>query len=145
MFVADVGKASFGEWQRTCTGISCRDGACRVLDGASPVSTGGEQASLAEQVAERLPHDLAADFGNRRGQRDVLRTNLDAVLRVAAFLDAAVAHERRQTLALQGLAGRMRVEEAHLRDRGRAYESGVLIELRTGFMQQQQEMQRESG
>src|ERR1700681_645209 len=71
--------------------------------------------SLPQQVAERLFHDLATDFGNRRRQRNIFRTNLDAVLRVATFLDAAVAHERRQTLALQGLPGGMRIEQAHLR------------------------------
>src|SRR5713226_4939867 len=63
--------------------------------------------SLAQQVAERLFHDLATDFGNRRSQRNILRTNLDTVLRVATFLDAAVAHQRRQTLALQRPAGGM--------------------------------------
>src|ERR1700674_201865 len=74
--------------------------------------------SLPQQVAERLSHDLATDFGNRRRQRNIFRTNLAAVLRVATFLDAAVAHERRQALALQGLPGGMRVEQAHLRDGG---------------------------
>ena len=41
----------------------------------------------------RLFHDLAANLGNGLGQRDVLGTNLDAVLGIAAFLDAAIAHQ----------------------------------------------------
>ena len=36
---------------------------------------------------------LAADFGNRRRQRYVFGANLDAVLGVAAFVDATVAHQ----------------------------------------------------
>src|ERR1700675_2637342 len=89
--------------------------------------------SLPQQVAEGLFHDLSTDFGNRRGQWNVLRTNLNTILREAAFLDAAIAHQCGQTLALQGLAGRMRVEQAHLRDSGSADKSRVLVELRAGF------------
>ena len=88
---------------------------------------------LAQQVGERLNHDLATDFGNRRGQGNTLRANLDTVLSVATFLDAAVAHECRQPLVLQSLASGMRVEQPHLRDGGRADESCVLVELRTSF------------
>src|SRR5260370_39340859 len=106
-------------------------------DWASPVSTEETAApqkapSLSQQVAERLLHDLTTDFGNRRGQWNVLRTNLDAVLGVAAFLDAAIAHQRRQTLALQRPAGRMRVEQAHLRDSRGGDGSPVLLSILAG-------------
>ena len=67
------------------------------------------------------------------GQRDILGANLDAVLRVAAFLNAAVAHQRRETLALQLFACGMRVEQPHLRDGGRAHEAGLFVELRAGL------------
>jgi hypothetical protein len=88
---------------------------------------------FSEEIANRLLHDLAANFGNRFGQWNVFRANLHAVLRVAAFLDAAVSHEGREALALEGCAGRMRIEQAHLRDRGCSNESRALGELRTGL------------
>ena len=58
-------------------------------------------------------HDRAADFGNCLGERDVLGADLDAVLRIAALLDAAVAHQRREPLALEFLAGGMCIEEPY--------------------------------
>src|SRR5207248_11245206 len=56
-----------------------------------------------------------------------------AILRVAAFLDSAVAHERGEALVLLHLTGGMRVEQPHLCDGGCAYEISVLIELRADF------------
>ena len=55
-----------------------------------------------------------ARSGDRGRERDVFGANLDAVLGVATFLDAAVAHEGGEAFALEGFAGGMRVEEAHL-------------------------------
>src|SRR5208282_2659097 len=98
-------------------------------DGASPVST----MLFAQQVGEGLDHDLATDVGYRRGQGNTLGANLDTVLSVATFLNAAVAHEGGKTLVLQSLAGGVRVEQAHLGNRGRAHKSSRFGELRTGF------------
>ena len=41
--------------------------------------------------------------------------------------------KRRETLALQRLARGMRVEQPHLRDRGRAHEARVFVELRASL------------
>ncbi len=90
-------------------------------------------------------HDRAAYLGNGAGQRDIFGANLHAVLGVAALLNAAVAHQRRQTLALQFFARGMGVEQPHLRDGGRAYEAVSSLNCGQASMQQQQEMQRESG
>ncbi len=46
-----------------------------------------------EEILHRLPHHLATDIGDGPGERNVFRTDFHAVLRVAAFLDAAVAHQ----------------------------------------------------
>ena len=78
-------------------------------------------------------HDLAADLSNRSGQGDFFGTDFYAVLSVAAFLDTAVSHERGEALALQCGSGGMSVEQTDLRDGGGANESGVFVELRTGF------------
>src|SRR5258708_20159278 len=66
--------------------------------------------STPEKIADGLLHDRATDLGDGTGQRNILRTDLDAVLRVAAFLDPAIAHQSRQPLALQRFARRMPVE-----------------------------------
>src|SRR5580658_8673340 len=68
-----------------------------------------------------------------KGHRDILGADFDAVLRVATLLDAAVAHEGRETLMLQLFARGMSVEQPHLRDGGRAYEAGIFVELRASF------------
>src|ERR1700761_5756022 len=94
---------------------------------------GCRPALSAEQVADRLLHHFLADVGDGGRERNVLGTNLDAVLRVAAFLNAAIAHEGSETFALECLTGGVRVEEAHLADGGGADEAGVLVELRAGF------------
>src|SRR5271157_838519 len=90
-------------------------------------------ASLTEKVADRLFHHVTADLGNRLRQWNIFGTDLDAVLSVAAFLDASIAHQGDQTLPFQRCARRMRIEEANLRNCGRADEAGVLVELRAGF------------
>ena len=55
---------------------------------------------------------------------------LDAVLREAALLNAAVAGERAETLFLEDFAGGVDVEELDLGDGGGADEVGVVVELR---------------
>src|SRR5512146_1165272 len=78
-----------------------------------------------EEVADGLLHHLPGDFRDRAGERDVLRAGLHAILRVAAFLDAAIAHQRLQTFLLEHAARRMRIEQANLRDGRRTYEPGA--------------------
>ncbi len=88
---------------------------------------------FAQEIRKRLLHDLPTHFSYRRGQRYFLRANLDAVLGVPAFLNAAVPHERRQTLVFQRRAGGMRIKQTHLRDSRCADETCVFVELRTGL------------
>src|SRR5277367_3778698 len=57
--------------------------------------------SPAEKVTDGLFHHRAADLGNRPRQGDVFGTNFHAILRVTAFLDAAIAHQRRQPFTLE--------------------------------------------
>ena len=50
-------------------------------------------APNSEQIAKRLLHHFAANFSDGRGEWNVFGTNLYAVLRVAAFLNSADAHQ----------------------------------------------------
>src|SRR5271165_5586642 len=86
-----------------------------------------------EQVFHRLPHDLAADVGDGLGERNVFGADFDAVLRVAALLDAAVAHQGFESIDLQRLPCWVIVEQTHLRYGGSSYEAGMFVELRAGF------------
>src|SRR5215468_2616290 len=78
------------------TNVTCRQTRPRV----SPTRKRNPRARapalhlLAEQIADCLLHDVASNFCNRSRQRDIFRTNLQAVLCIAALLDASVAHER---------------------------------------------------
>ena len=63
----------------------------------------------------------------------LLGAGFDAILRVAALLDAAVAGQRAQAFFLQDFAGGVVVEELDLRDGGCADEACVLVELRADF------------
>src|SRR5580704_2892442 len=87
----------------------------------------------AEDIFDRLPHHLSTNIGDRLGERNIFGTNFYAVLSVTAFLDAAIAHQRLQAVHFLSLAGGMSVEQPHLRDGGCAHESGLVVELRTGF------------
>src|SRR5258708_17633713 len=89
--------------------------------------------STPEKIADGLLHDRTADLGDGSGQRDILGADLNAILRVPAFLDPAIAHQSREAFALQRFARGMRVEQPHLRNGGRAYESCVFVELRAGL------------
>src|SRR5689334_25174019 len=86
-----------------------------------------------EQVADGLLHHFAADFGDGAGERNVFRAGFHAILRVATFLDATIAHQRGQALALQSSAGGVGVKQPDLRNGRSANEAGALIELRTYF------------
>src|SRR3984957_11060288 len=86
--------------------------------------------SAPEQVPEGLLHHLAAHFGYGIGQRDFLGADLNAVLRVAAFLDSAIAHQRGETFPLQRFSRGMSIEQLYLRNRRRADEARVFVELR---------------
>src|SRR5271170_3049244 len=55
---------------------------------------------------------------------------MHAVLRIAALLDAAVAHQRAKPFLFEHLARGVLVEELHLGDGRRTDEAGRLIELR---------------
>src|SRR5581483_6353304 len=83
-----------------------------------------------EPIDQSLLHYLAADFSNRTGQRDVFGAHLHAVLSVAALVDSTVAHQRVQAVRLKRFAGRMGVEQAHLRNDRRADKPGLFVELR---------------
>ena len=63
-----------------------------------------------QQIAKCLFHDLSANLCNGLGQRNVLRANLKAVLRIPAFLNPAIAHKRREPFALERLARRMSIK-----------------------------------
>ena len=58
----------------------------------TPAETAAPLLLSAEQVANGLLHDRAADFGNGLGERDLLGARLHAVLRIPALLDSAIAH-----------------------------------------------------
>ena len=100
---------------------------------------------MPEKVTEGLLHDRAADFGNGLGQRNILGANFHAVLRVAAFLDAAIAHQRRQTLALQAWPVGWVLNRRTCAMVAAPTKPVSSLNCGQASMQQQQEMQRESG
>src|SRR5579872_1844175 len=92
---------------------------------------GGAKFTSLEQPAEEHPlRRVPVDRGDRVDQRYLLRIHLDAVLGLAAPLDAALAHHRVEPLARVELAGRMQVEEPHLADGGGADEIAQRSDLR---------------
>src|SRR4029077_2083906 len=92
-----------------------------------------DRPSPEEQVPEPLPRRLPPDLGDRVGQRNLLRTHLDAVLGVAAVGDAAGAHEDVQALVLVHRAGRMEVHQERLADARRPAEAAAAVDLRADF------------
>ena len=48
-----------------------------------------------EKITNSLLHHRSADLGNGLGKRNILGADFHAVLRIATFLDAAIAHQRR--------------------------------------------------
>src|ERR1700677_549094 len=69
-----------------------------------------------EEVFDLLDEDVAAHVGDGFGEGELLGAGLDAVLREAARLDAAVAGEGAETLFLEDGAGGVGVEELVLGD-----------------------------
>src|SRR4029079_4541489 len=84
-----------------------------------------------EQARERADRRRARSLRDRPRQGDVLRADLDAVLRVAAVDDAALLHQRVEALVRVHRAGGVRVEEDDLPDRRGADERALLVDLRT--------------
>ncbi|CDN41770.1 hypothetical protein BN871_AL_00170 [Paenibacillus sp. P22] len=87
----------------------------------------------AQEVFEQLHRRVAVDRGDRRRKRNALRTGPHAVLRVAAAFDAAVVHQRFQTLGFVHLARRMGVEQANLGNRRRSDEAGTVVDVRASL------------
>ena len=87
----------------------------------------------AQKVFGFLDQHVAADVGNCVGEGDAFGADFYAVLREAAFLNAAVAGEGAETVFLEDFAGGVVVEELDLGDGGRADEACIVIELRTDF------------
>jgi len=54
----------------------------------------------AEEVEDCFFHHIFSDFADGFGERNIFWANFDAILRVAAFLDSAVAHQCIETLVL---------------------------------------------
>src|SRR6266481_4188126 len=74
----------------------------------------------AEEVLGFLDEDVASHIGDGIGERDALGADLDAVLGVAALLDAAISGKRSQAFFREDLTGWVVVEELHLGDSGGA-------------------------
>ena len=55
--------------------------------------------SATEEIFDLLDNHVAAYVGDGIGERNLLWTSFNAVLRVATFLDSAVAGKSAQTLA----------------------------------------------
>src|SRR5262245_20920797 len=72
--------------------------------------------SAPQKVTEPFARRLPSDLRDRVGQRDLLGTCLDAVLRVAAVRDAARPHERVEALVAVERAGRVEVHQQRLPD-----------------------------
>src|SRR5262252_8034616 len=88
---------------------------------------------FAEKVSDGLFHYLAANLGDRFGQRNIFRADFDAVLRVPAFLNTAVSHQCGKPIVFQSLSSGMSIEQPDLRNRRCSHEPRILVELRTGL------------
>src|SRR5262245_6775231 len=88
---------------------------------------------LQEPSEEESLRRRATHFGDRVDERDLFRTNFDAVLRLAAIFDAAVPHDRFEALTGVHRARRVRVEVTHEAERERSDELLFRTVLRTSF------------
>ena len=86
-----------------------------------------------KEVFDLLYKDVAAHVADGLGEWEAFGAGLDAVLREAALLDAAVAGEGAETFFFEDRAGRVHVEELGLRDGGCADEAGGVVELGADF------------
>src|SRR5207248_3113122 len=88
--------------------------------------------ALLEKPSEEQPlRRIARDCRDRIDEGDLLRTNFDAVLRLAAIGDAAFAHHGLEALVFVHRPGRVQVVEAHEVQRERADERRGVVVLRT--------------
>ena len=105
----------------------------------------GKRPSFPEQITHRLFHDIAANLGDGSGQRNILWTDLDAILRIATLLDTAITHQGHQTFPLQSSAGGVGVEQRTCAMVAAPTNPVASLNCGQASMQQQQEIQRESG
>src|SRR4051812_46727873 len=68
------------------------------------------EALSSKEICKCLLHHFAINVRDRSGERNVLGTDLNAVLRVSAFMDAAIAHQRLQALVFDHFSRGMHVE-----------------------------------
>jgi len=76
--------------------------------------------SFLQPAEEGVDGDVAVGFVDRFGERNCHRTDLHAILRVAAVGDPIVSEQAFETIVHCDAAGGMHVEEASLSDRLRA-------------------------
>src|SRR4029077_12786647 len=89
---------------------------------------------LAGKPAEQLLFPrLAIYFRQGLRQGDSFGASHDAILRVGAIFDAAVAHRGCKAFFGMHFSGWMHVEETHLAENCGAHELIVLVHLRTDF------------
>src|SRR5688500_21657 len=86
-----------------------------------------------EETLDRVDRRFALDGGDGFEEGDVLGADFDAVARFGAVGNAAFLHHDVEAFALEGLADRVVVEEAHLTDDGGADELVGRGVLRAGF------------
>src|SRR3984957_20916151 len=92
-----------------------------------------ECALAAQKILRFLDDDVAAYVRDGVGERNALGADLDAVLREAALLDAAVTAQRAQPFFLEHLPRRVIVEQLHLRDGCRTHKVCILVKLRANL------------
>ena len=92
----------------------------------------GKSTLFLQPAEQSIKHGLAVLFIDRFGQWNVHRTDLYAVLRVAAVGNAVVTHDRLQTLVAIHGSRWVQVEETNLSDRLRT-DVVIAFVLRTGF------------
>src|SRR5258707_8167208 len=85
--------------------------------------------SAGEEVFDLLDEDVAAHVADGFGERELFGAGLDAVLREAALLDAAVAGEGSEALFFQDGTAGVHVEEFCLGYGGGADEARSVVEL----------------
>src|SRR5579863_7985634 len=91
------------------------------------------ESAAREPGLHGVPQDLPVDGGDGFGERNPLRADLYAILRVVAILDSAGAHQGVEAFPGMHRAGRVQVEQAHLVDDRRADELRALVYLRANF------------
>src|SRR5580692_2339580 len=93
-------------------------------------SSSGFNSLPGEEVLDLLDEDVSAHVADGFGEGELLGAGLDAVLREAALLDAAVSGEGAEALFFEDGAAWVHVEELGLGDGGGADEAGGVVELR---------------